>query len=397
LKKSKNIWLFCRTNLLFLLLIFTQVIAYSQDSLKQKKLVFNGYVKDMQTEIFQNIKGNWTSANLIHNRLNCKWLISSAFTASVELRNRFLYGSILSEFPGYDKTFETDNGITTLSKNIFNEKSFLLNTAIDRAWFQYSSDKFQLTAGRQRINWGQTFVWNPNDLFNSYSYFDFDYEEKPGSDAVRMQYYSSPTSVFEIAAKETKQKKATIAGLYRFNKWNYDFQFIGGIADQTDFVLGTGWSGQLLDGGFRGEATYFYPEKNFSDTTGIFIASVGYDYTFKNSLFLQVEALYNGNKDSINMFSLDQLNTNNTSSKNLFLPDYSVFSALSYPVTPLVSTSLAGIVSTSNKLFFIIPTISISLKENMELSFTAQLLRYYENKGSNQNLNFIYARLKCSF
>lgn len=351
----------------------------------------------MQTVIFQNVTGDWTTANLIHNRLNCKWLMSSSFTASIELRNRFLYGNILTDFPGYNKTVETDNGIVNLSENLFDEKSFLLNTAIDRAWLQYSTDKFQLTAGRQRINWGQTFVWNPNDIFNSYSYFDFDYEEKPGSDAVRMQYYSSPTSVFEIAAKATKQKKATIAGLYRFNKWSYDFQFIGGIADQSDFVIGTGWSGQVLEGGFRGEATYFHPEKNFSDTTGILIASVGYDYTFKNSLFFQFEALYNGNKDSVKIFSPDQFNTSNINTKNLFLSDYSIFCSATYPFTPLINGSLSGIINTKNKLYFVIPSVNISLKENLELSFIAQLIQCYKKQTYNQNLNFIFLRLKYSF
>lgn len=351
----------------------------------------------MQTEIFQELKGKWTSANLIHNRLNCKWLISPAFTASLELRNRFLSGSMLKDFPGYNKAFETDNGLLDLSENIFDKKSFLLNSSIDRAWIQYTSDRIQFTAGRQRINWGQTFVWNPNDIFNSYSYFDFDYEEKPGSDAVRMQYYAGPSSVFEIAAKYDKQRKATIAGLYRFNKWKYDIQFLGGIAEQNDFVIGTGWSGQLFDGGFRGEVTFFYPEKNFNDTTGIIIASAGYDYTFKNSMFLQLEALYNGNKNSSNILSPGQFSMSNVNPKNLFLSDCSFFGALSYPVTPLINASLSAITNPKNKMFFAIPSLSLSLKENLELSFTAQLMRYYENNSDMQDLNFIYARLKYSF
>ncbi len=364
--------------------------------MEQKKLIFNGYVKDMQTVIFQNVREKWTASNLIHNRLNFKWFMSSSFTASLEVRNRFFCGNMLADFPGYNKTFETDNGITSLSKNILDEKYFLLNMAIDRVWLEYSSDKIQLTLGRQRINWGQTFVWNPNDIFNAYSYFDFDYEEKPGSDALRLQYYSSPTSVVEFAVKSNNQNQASIAGLYRFNKWNYDIQFIGGIVDQKDFVVGTGWSGQLLKGGFRGEATYFHPRESFNDTSGILITSIGYDYTFKNSLFLQLEVLYNGNKESMDM-SLDQLNNSNTSTKNLFLSDYSMFASLTYPISPLVSTSFAGIVNFKNKLFFIIPSINISLKENLELSFTAQLLRSYEEKVNDYNLNFIFARLKISF
>lgn len=32
-------------------------------------------------------------------------------------------------------------------------------------------------------------AWNPNDWFNTYNYFDFDYEERPGTDAIRVRVY----------------------------------------------------------------------------------------------------------------------------------------------------------------------------------------------------------------
>lgn len=382
---------------LFLLFALAPLFSYSQDSGKRSHFVVNGYVKDMQTFIFQDFKGNLTTSNLIHNRLNFKWFISSSLTASLEVRNRLLTGNILTAYPGYNQAFEADQGMMDLSKNLIDQKSWLLNTAIDRVWLQYLTDKFQVTAGRQRINWGQTFVWNPNDIFNSYSYFDFDYEEKPGSDAIRLQYYLSSTSVIEFAIKSDYRNKATFASLYRFNKWNYDFQFIGGIADQKDLVIGTGWSGQVLKGGFRGEATYFHPKKNVNDTTGVFLAAVGYDYTFKNSLFLQFEALYNGNSQSANGYLVNPLASNNMSAKNLFLPDFSMFSSVSYPVTPLVNCSLAGIVNPQNNLFFFIPSVNISLVENLELSFTAQIMRHTKKKKLDQDLNLIYTRLKYSF
>ncbi len=371
--------------------------SYAQDSTGHSKLLVNGYVKDLQMVIFQDYKSDWATANLIHNRLNFKYNISPSFTAAIELRNRFFYGDILTTYPGYNKTFEDDNGIVSLSKNILDEKSFLLNTSIDRAWLEYSKDNFQIIIGRQRINWGQTFVWNPNDLFNTYSYFDFDYEEKPGVDALRLQYYSSTTSVIEFAVKINHQKKATVAGFYRFNRWNYDFQFIGGEADQTDFVIGTGWSGQVLKGGFRGEASFFMPISNFNDTTGTLVASVGYDYTFKNSLFLQFEALYNGYSDTLNIISLAQINNNSMNAKNPFLSDYSFFLSSGYPITPLLNASLSGIINPNSKLYFVIPSMTLSLKDNLELSLLAQLFRLCGTNNPDQNGNYIFLRLKGSF
>ncbi|WP_321437708.1 hypothetical protein [uncultured Bacteroides sp.] len=383
--------------ILLLLLFFVPFILSAQDSVKVNNVTMNGYVKDMQSFVFKDFKSAWTNSNLIHNRLNFKWFISPSFTASLEFRNRFLYGNILNRFPGYNNMFDYDNGITRLSTNWFQGKNYIFNTSVDRLWLQYSSNKLQIIAGRQRINWGQNYVWNPNDIFNTYSYFDFDYEEKPGSDAVRMQYYPTSTSVVEFAAKINKQKKTTLAGLYRFNQWKYDIQFIAAMVNQSDLMIGTGWSGQLGKGGFAGEASYFRPMSHFIDSTGVFLASAGYNYTFKNSLFLQVEALYNGNKNSANIFSIDQLTSSNLSARNLFLPDFSLFCSASYPIIPLVNCSLAGIGNSKSKLYIIIPTLNISLSNNLELSFIGQILRYTEKSIFSQDLNFVYVRLKQSF
>ena len=152
---------------------------------------------------------------------------------------------------------DTDNGFVRLSDNLSKGNSYVLNSKIDRAYIDYTKDKFQVTIGRQRINWGQCFTWNPNDLFNAYSFFDFDYVEKPGSDAIRMQYYSTNTSTFEFAVKADNNSKVTSALLYRFNKWNYDIQFLGGLLNEQDYVVGTGWSGNIKGASFRGEISYF--------------------------------------------------------------------------------------------------------------------------------------------
>ncbi len=386
-----------KTKGLLLLLFFIPFFLTAQDSVKVNKVMLNGYVKDMQSFIFKDFNSAWINSNMINNRLNFKWFISPKFTASLELANRFLYGTMLNRFPGYSETFEYDNGVVRLSESWFKGKKYLFNTSVDRFWLQYSNSKLQITGGRQRINWGQNLVWNPNDIFNNYSYFDFDYEEKPGSDAVRMQYFLNPTSVVEFAAKLNKQKETTLAALYRFNRWNYDIQFIAGVVDDADFMVGTGWSGQIADGGFTGEASYFRPLSHFMDHKGAFLVSTGYNYTFRNSLFLQTEVLYNGNKNSKDLFSIDQLTSTNLSAKNLFLPDFSLLCSASYPVTPLINCSLAAIGNPQGKLVFIIPTVKFSLSNNLELSFIGQLLRYTEQDIFRQNLNFVYVRLKQSF
>ena len=128
--------------------------------------------------------------------------------------------------------------------------------------------------------------------FNSYSYFDVDYPERPGSDAIRLQYYTGMASNVEVAIKIDAYDKVTAAGYYRFNTLGYDVQLIGGVLSEEDLVLGTGWSGNIINTSFRGELSYFKDLETFADTTGNIMLSVGSDYTFASSLWIQGEVLY---------------------------------------------------------------------------------------------------------
>lgn len=120
-------------------------------------------------------------------------------------------------------------------------------------------------AGRQRINWGINLVWNPNDLFNAFSYMDFDYEERPGSDAILITWYPSFSSSVGIACKAAKEEKyRTLAAKYRFNLFNCDFQVLAGQAGY-DYVLGGGWTGNIGNVSTRGEASWFYLLEKYKD------------------------------------------------------------------------------------------------------------------------------------
>ena len=363
----------------------------------EKHVSLNGYVKDMQTVIIPNNDKNWLTDNLIHNRLNFKWNISRNFTFCLEERNRFYWGELVKSMPGYKDYISYDNGLVNMSWNILHDSAYVLNAAIDRVWIDLAQPGFEITVGRQRINWSQTYVWNPNDIFNTYSYFDFDYEEKPGSDAVRFQYFTGPSSRLEIAAKADKQKLITAAALYRFNHWEYDFQALAGLFEQHDLVAGIGWAGQIMKGGFKGEATYFHPVRDFKDTTGVFLASVEYDYTFKNSLFIQFEGLYNSNRFNSSDLLLQQMNAQLLNPKNPFLRGFSVFGNISYPLTPLINASLAGILNPDNGMYFIIPSVTVSLSDNLDLSLIAQSFQSYSGKSAINGETLVFIRIKGSF
>lgn len=368
----------------------------AQDSIHESEWSLKGYVKNMQTAIFSKINDPWMTSNLIHNRVNIRWYPDASLTLGMEVRNRFLYGDFITLIPETVNSFEDDEGFMQLSHNLAEGKSFVFNTAIDRLFIDYTLGNIQLTLGRQRINWSETFVWNPNDIFNAYNYFDFDYEEKPGSDALRIQYYTSPSSKIELAGKLNNNDKVTAAALWRMNKWNYDFKGMAGVMNSDDYVLGIGWSGQVARGGFRGECSYFHPVDHFRDTSGTFVASVSYDYAFENSLFLQTEILYNGNSEQkidsvISLFSSFRL-----SAKNPFLDGFSAFAGLTYPFTPLFTGSVAVIGNPEKKLLILIPSVEYSLAQNLDFSLVVQHLPAIKNSG-NSVISLFFLRLRYNF
>ncbi|MFO7657117.1 MAG: hypothetical protein R6W78_08620 [Bacteroidales bacterium] len=362
--------------LIIFLTLLSGFSVSSRGNEKPKHWTLNGYVTSMNSAIvIDTLKDYWITDYLLHNRLNFHWFPNQSFSVKLELRNRFMYGDqIKSDLTGdYLKSIEKDKGVADLSVNLFSGKSYVFNNMIDRAYVLYSKGKFDVTIGRQRINWGQTFVWNPNDIFNTYSFFDFDYEERPGSDAVRLQYYPGMTSVAELAAKADSAGNLTVAGLYRINKFGYDIQVLSGVLNSEDVMMGLGWSGNIKNVAFRGEMSYFHPYKNFSDTSGLFFVSTGFDYSFGNSLFLQIEALYSQLPKGSNITDFLKFYSGPLSVKNLSFTELSFFAQAGYPVSPLLNLNIAAMYFPRLKGFYAGPSFTYSFAQNLDLSIYYQL------------------------
>ncbi len=413
-------------------------IVKGQDDKKQKSWELNGYISNMQSVMYENLNDIWLTENQLHNRLNFEWHISKNFSFSMQTRNRFIYGDLirldqvmkdmqdelngdsisgiasafgldpsgmgtgLGGFSNYVDQIDDDNGAIDLSLMIAKGKNYLFNLFIDRLWFQYTAGNLEITAGRQRINWGQTFVWNPNDIFNTYNFFDFDYPERPGSDALRIQYYTGSTSAVEAALKLDSAENITAAGLYRFNKWNYDIQFLGGVLNSEDYVAGLGWSGNIKSASFRGEISYFHPIDNFKDTTGLLFASLSSEYVFKNSLMIQAEVLYRQVPKDFEVSDFSEYYSGPLSVKNLSFSEYNIFSQATYPVTPLLSATLGGMVFMGDiSGYYIGPSLSYSLMDNLDFSVYFQVFsgKFPDGEGGKQkqNFNLGFLRFKMSF
>lgn len=378
--------------------IFFLLVAASAQS--QNKTSLNGYVKYLQTIVLTGEDSvGALFDNLVHNRLNFNWYINDNFTFHTGMRNRIFYGDLVRNIDGYDELVAADPGALDLSFNWISKNDYFINTTFDRLYIDYTGGKWQARLGRQRINWGQNFIWNANDVFNAFSYFDFDYEERPGTDALRIQYYQSYTNTAEFVYQYNDDiDEMSFVGKYQFNTNNYDIQFLGGKVFKDAF-LGMGWAGDIKGGGFRGEISWFHgpdmpgEQKNSSQV----VASLSGDYTFKSSLYLHGAMIYNskGSKDDISFGSFSLLSP--LSAKFLTFSRMELFFQSSYQISPLTRGDIAGIVNPFDGSFFVGPSVSHSLMDNLELFFIGQFFGGRENTLYGSNPHLLYWRLKWSF
>jgi hypothetical protein len=385
----------------YLIFAMLSLGAHAQDDYKLSPLEFSGYIKDVQTVFVPyGMEENWLSDNSIHNRLSLKYYPTDWLTLNIQARNRLIYGDFVKYFPDYASNAQTKNYWMDLDYVWLNDSSVVGLSELDRMYAQFNKGDWEVTIGRQRINWGMNLVWNPNDIFNTFSYFDFEYEERPGTDAVRMKYYTSITGSAELVYKAGDElDEMACAGLYRFNKWSYDFQLLGGFMGK-DYVIGTGYSGNIKGAAFRGELTYFKPRHihdNTIDEEGVVVSSISSDYTFGNTLYLHGGLLFNSSGKSGKPGQIQLLGENELSPKMLSRGKWNLFSQASINVTPLITASLSTIMNPDDMSVFISPSVTFSISDNFSFSAFGQFFSGSINSEYGQIGQIGYFRFKYSF
>lgn len=382
----------------FLILCFAQ----AQGQEKPKNWTLNGYVKSLQTTLVNRIRISQLGVdttlvltdNLIHNRLNFKWFINDNWTFKSDLRTRMFFGELVKSDPNYGLNVDdANNDFLDMSVNIVNADAFVFNTTLDRLYLDYVKGNWEVRLGRQRINWGINTVWNPNDIFNAFAFTDFDYEERPGSDALRVQYYTGPSSSLELAVKAFDQAEEAVVGLlWKFNKSNYDFQVLAGYV-QEDLALGGGWAGNIKKAGFKGEFTYFQALQDSVDNA--FAATFAVDYTFEKGTYISGGMLFNSSAQSNQ--TIDQLFSFNLTAKNLYPYRWTILTQVSHPISPLLTSSLAVIYSpSSTHALFINPTFTYSIAQDWDIDLVGQII-FNRDGNFYSPIQAIFLRTKFSF
>ncbi|MBU2444580.1 MAG: hypothetical protein KJ666_03265 [Bacteroidetes bacterium] len=392
------------------LFLFVFLLTFSCSIGQSSIFELSGYSKYLFSSIQPSSTNENLTEHLLHSRLNTKIYPTDFLTFTMEIRGRAIYGETVEKIPDYSDQIKSKHDFADLDFTAWNRNNSIGYFEVDRLNLDYQYENLQLTIGRQRIALGTSWVWNITDLFNPLSILDFDYEKRPGVDAIRVQYYTGAVSKIEAAFKPGKEKNKTIAAVHvGMNKWNYDFHLIGGIR-RNRWIVGGAWAGDFFDAGFRGEIICAAPpveadplsikippilgESFFDNKKPIVSFVLSGDYTFSNSFYIHTEILFNSNGKTKNadLYQLEAAEIGMLSPSR-----WSLFQEFSYNITPLIRGSIFGLFNPVDKSLVVVPSINWSMIENLDFMLIGLL---FEGKPLTEFGDYgkmFFLRTKFSF
>ncbi|MBN8705324.1 MAG: hypothetical protein J0L62_05575 [Bacteroidetes bacterium] len=363
----------------YLTLLFFSLPAVAQPDLSGNLQGMGTWIKPGKT-IF-NSKSDPVGLNQAMGYLNAGYYFTENFKIQSELRARFTHGNsnpLASQIS--DGSANSADQFRLDKTHRFNDQNSA-DFRVNRFYVDYSAGQVQLTAGRQRINWGMAMIWNPIDIFNTRNAVTFG-EDLPSSDAARMQFYFSETGSAELVVKGSERRNQRAWAIrVKGNIRETDWQIFGGQRNDIP-VAGFGWSGEFLKGGFRGEVLgQFKTYKNAiyielappitsnlvktKETEPNIQAVISYDYTFENSLYLLTECLWNPSGTEKDVLSGI---LNSTDNQWLSPGVLNLAHQVSFDLTPLVRIGGICLWNPDDQSWTAGPNVNWNLSDNIDLN-----------------------------
>ncbi len=285
--------------------------------------------------------------------------------------------NILDFLPSW-VVFEVPFGMEDFYVLPFENRHFL-----DNAYIKLSFKSFDMTLGKQQISLGTGYVWNPIDVFNVKEIFDPTYEQ-PGHNALRLDVPLGSLYTFTaLFSPEDNWKNSAKLVQLKGRLSHFDFSLtaiekIWRYHDYTQFdpvnmtflempekrqLLGASTAGELFGLGVWAEYAY-----NWMENSGDFYELVvGTDYTFNFQTYLMIEYYRNTlGKTAYTDYNLnDWMRLLATEQKAISRDQVYVF--IQHPVTDLLNAGLSTIYSVTDQSMALVPTLSYSFSDNVEI------------------------------
>ena len=376
--------------ILILLMSITNLMA------QEKKYEFSGYVSGLHSYGYDNYYDDFSYLNKLSVRLNTTFMPVENLKFGLSLNSSNYQGTWIRKLPKFNEIINPSGDFFSLSY-IYNPHRYVfLLIRADQLNVKYTINKLEITGGRQRINWSQTFIWHPNDLFNNNTFSDLDDPEKNTCDAFRLTYYTSSTSMIESVVTINSEEKITWATMARFLSNHSEYQIIAGFFDQSDIVLGGGLTRHFNKLSLRAEGSFYIPIKKNGFKNTVLVAAASLDYVFKNNMIIQGEVMYNQLKVTNEIDIPNLLFGIVTSPKLLSGSEWNFGLTYRYPVANRSMLTMLLVYSHDNKGYHFIPSFQFQLFDNFQIDLYGQFYSLFLNK-SRRNLVMPTLRLMFYF
>ena len=358
--------------LVFLLFVFSPLVA-------RKDLEIFGY---FESQIMgAEVKNDFYQLYTNKLRVDLKFSLSDNITFAANFDYITFHGKTewnILDFLAPNIISEVPQGMESFYILPFSNRNFL-----DNAYIKLSFKHFDLMVGKQQISLGTGYVWNPTDVFNIKELFDPAYEQ-PGHNAVRLdvalgRIYTltalfSPEDTWENSAKLIQLKGRishfdysliAIEKVWRFHDYTQiDMENMNFLElPERRRLLGASTAGELLGLGVWAEYGYNWMEN--SDDFYEFV--VGTDYTFDFQTYVMVEYYRN----TLGKTDYEQYNLNDwmrlIKMEQKAISRDQVYVFVQHPATDLLNAGLSTIYSISDNSFALVPTLSYSFSDNVDI------------------------------
>ncbi len=273
---------------------------------------------------------------------------------------------------------------------------------LDNAYVHLSFKFFDMTIGRQQISMGTGYAWNPTDVFNTKDLLDPTYEQ-PGHNAIRIDIpISSTGSIVAYYAPAEKWKDSGKMVKIKSHLGHFDYSLLAiekywTFTDYSSFepmlhrrqVLGGDFAGELFGLGVWGEFGYnnLTPIAKYEEKFADYWESVvGIDYTFDSGTYVMVEFYRNtSGKADWQKYNLNDW-MRLLSQESRALGRDQLYGFLQHPVTDLISLGCMSIFSISDNSLALVPTMSYSLFQDVELTLFGNFNLAKAGKTYGKNL-----------
>ena len=255
---------------------------------------------------------------------------------------------------------------------------------LDRAFFDFQGSQTEFRLGRQAVTWGHGFTFHPLDLFNPFSPDNLTREYKRGDDMAltqvdlgdgNLQIVYVPHQNPKTHKREAKQD--SVGTKLNFSMGGADLDLLLAHHYQ-DNVIGIGIEAPLGDAAWRWDITQTRLNKKSLNVRRYFSTVLNVDYSwawFGKNWYGFLETYYEGlsRNDYQDALADNALSQRIQRGEMFTLGSWYGSAHISVTLTPLLTTSLTGIMNLKDHSMMWLPQLVYSITNNMQFTTSASI------------------------